>query len=69
MKYYIFKTFVTYFSYTKFKKKLYSSCDELNVNINVFKMKHKKLFNLLSSVSVESCHIFKWDFKLMYFLI
>jgi hypothetical protein len=38
-------------------------------NIYVFKMKDKKLSNLLSYVFVENYHIFKRDFKWTYFLV
>ncbi len=36
--------------------------------MDVFKMKDKKLSNLLSCVFVEYRHILKWDFKWSIFL-
>jgi len=47
---------------------LYSTYHKPNVSIDVFKMKGKKLSNLLSCVFLKKCHIFKWDFKWTSFL-
>jgi hypothetical protein len=48
---------VTYFYYTKVFQILHSSYYKPNESINVFKIKHKKLFNLLFYFYVENYHI------------
>jgi len=60
---------VTYFYYTNVFQKLYSTYYKLNVSVNVFKMKDKKLFNLFSCVLVENYHILKGDFRRTTFLV
>jgi len=40
-----------------------------NGGIDVFKMKHKKLSDLIFYIFVKKNYIFKWDFRQIYFLV
>jgi hypothetical protein len=59
--------FVIYFYYIKKIQISYSTYHKPNGGIDVFKMQHKKLSNLLFCVFVKNCHIFKWDFRQTFF--
>jgi hypothetical protein len=62
--------FVTYFYYTKVFQILHLTYYKPNGSIDVFKMKHKKLSNLFSYFYVKNRHIiFKYNFRLTYFLV
>jgi hypothetical protein len=51
---------INYFYYIKVLQISQSIYYKLNEGIDVFKMKQKMFFNLLSCVSIKNCHIFKW---------